>query len=52
MSRMIFVNLPVADLPKAMAFYTAIGFGNIRSSPTERRPAWSGVRLSRATLNK
>ena len=28
MSRMIFVNLPVADLPKAMAFYTAIGFEN------------------------
>lgn len=28
MSRMIFVNLPVADLPKAMAFYEAIGFTN------------------------
>ena len=28
MSRMIFVNLPVADLPKAMAFYEAIGFVN------------------------
>ena len=28
MSRMIFVNLPVADLPKSMAFYTAIGFTN------------------------
>lgn len=28
MSRMIFVNLPVADLPKAMAFYTALGFTN------------------------
>lgn len=28
MSRMIFVNLPVADLPKAKAFYAAIGFTN------------------------
>lgn len=26
MSRKIFVNLPVADLPRAMAFYTALGF--------------------------
>lgn len=26
MPRMIFVNLPVADLPKSMAFYEAIGF--------------------------
>jgi predicted lactoylglutathione lyase len=28
MSRMIFVNLPVTDLPKAKAFYEAIGFTN------------------------
>lgn len=28
MSRMIFVNLPVADLPKAKAFYSALGFTN------------------------
>jgi uncharacterized protein len=28
MTRMIFVNLPVADLPKAMAFYTSLGFVN------------------------
>ena len=28
MSRMIFVNLPVADLPKSIAFYEAIGFTN------------------------
>ncbi len=28
MSRMIFVNLPVADLPKSKAFYEAIGFVN------------------------
>jgi len=26
MSRMIFVNLPVADLPRSVAFYEAIGF--------------------------
>lgn len=28
MTRMIFVNLPVADLPKAKAFYEALGFTN------------------------
>jgi len=28
MPRMIFVNLPVQDLPKAMAFYQALGFTN------------------------
>ena len=26
MSKMIFVNLPVADLPKSVSFYEAIGF--------------------------
>jgi predicted lactoylglutathione lyase len=28
MTRMIFVNLPVTDLPKAKAFYEALGFTN------------------------
>lgn len=28
MSRMIFVNLPVADLPASMAFYESLGFKN------------------------
>ena len=28
MSRMIFVNLPTTDLPRAKAFYEAIGFTN------------------------
>ncbi|WP_448606470.1 VOC family protein [Paenimyroides ceti] len=28
MSTQVFINLPVADLPKAIAFYTAIGFTN------------------------
>lgn len=28
MSRKIFVNLPVADLPRAKAFYAALGFAN------------------------
>jgi predicted lactoylglutathione lyase len=28
MQKMIFVNLPVADLPKAMAFYASLGFTN------------------------
>jgi predicted lactoylglutathione lyase len=28
MSRQIFINLPVADLPKSMAFYKALGFSH------------------------
>ncbi len=28
MTKMIFVNLPVADLPKSIAFYAALGFTN------------------------
>lgn len=28
MTRMLFVNLPVTDLPRAMAFYAALGFVN------------------------
>ena len=28
MSRMIFINFPVSDLPRAMKFYEAIGFTN------------------------
>jgi uncharacterized protein len=28
MTKMIFVNIPVADLPKSMAFYGALGFTN------------------------
>ena len=28
MPRMIFVNLPVSDLPRSMAFYEALGFTN------------------------
>lgn len=28
MNRLIFINLPVADLPKAMAFYKALGFSH------------------------
>ena len=28
MAKKIFINLPIADLPKAMSFYTAIGFVN------------------------
>ena len=28
MSKMIFINLPVADLDKSMAFYAALGFVN------------------------
>lgn len=28
MTKMIFVNLPVANLPRSMAFYAALGFAN------------------------
>lgn len=28
MTKMVFVNLPVTDLPRAMAFYAALGFTN------------------------
>lgn len=28
MTKMVFINLPVADLPKSMAFYEALGFAN------------------------
>jgi uncharacterized protein len=28
MSKKIFINLPVSDLPKSMAFYSSIGFTN------------------------
>src|SRR5688500_4370907 len=28
MPKMIFVNLPVTDLPRSMAFYEAVGFTN------------------------
>lgn len=28
MTKMVFINLPVADLPRAMSFYEALGFTN------------------------
>lgn len=28
MTKKVFINLPVADLPRAMAFYSALGFTN------------------------
>jgi uncharacterized protein len=28
MSRQVFINLPVADLPKSLAFFKALGFAN------------------------
>ena len=37
----IFVNLPVKNLEKSMAFFKAIGFSFIPSSPIRRPPAWS-----------
>jgi predicted lactoylglutathione lyase len=43
MSKMIFVNLPVADLPRSMAFYEAIGFTNNPQFTNENAAAmaWS-----------
>jgi len=41
--KMIFVNLPVADLPKSMAFYEAVGFTNNPVFTNEKAAAmmWS-----------
>lgn len=43
MTKMIFVNLPVADLPKSMAFYEALGFTNnpVFSDETAACMVWS-----------
>jgi uncharacterized protein len=43
MTKMIFVNLPVADLPKSIAFYTALGFRNnpAYTDETAACMAWS-----------
>ena len=43
MSKMIFVNLPVADLAKSMAFYEAVGFTNNPQFTNENAAAmmWS-----------
>lgn len=38
MTKMIFVNLPVADLGKALAFYSALGF--------QRNPAFSNDQVA------
>lgn len=39
MSKMIFVNLPVTDLPRAVGFYEAIGPLGTRSLATTQRRA-------------
>lgn len=43
MSKMIFVNLPVTDLPRSMAFYEAVGFTNNPQFTNEQAAAmaWS-----------
>lgn len=43
MSKMIFINLPVADLPRSKAFYEAVGFTNNPQFTNERAAAmvWS-----------
>ena len=35
MTKMIFVNMPVRDLAKSMAFYEALGFAVVRRSPVD-----------------
>jgi hypothetical protein len=44
MSKMIFVNLPVRDLPKARAFYEALGAANNPQFSDETPPDEPGVR--------
>ena len=41
--RMIFVNLPVTDLPRSMRFYEAVGFTNVPHFTNEKAAAmaWS-----------
>jgi predicted lactoylglutathione lyase len=43
MPKMIFVNLPVTDLPRSMAFYEAVGFTNNPTFTNEQAAAmqWS-----------
>ena len=49
MTEMIFVNLPVTDLAKSIAFYEAIGatneprFSDDTAAPTRRRSALSSI---------
>ena len=42
-SKMIFVNLPVTDLPRSMRFYEAVGFTNVPHFTNEQAAAmaWS-----------
>ena len=44
MAKMIFVNLPVTDLPRSMKFYEAVGFTNHVQFTNEQAAAmqWSG----------
>jgi uncharacterized protein len=44
MTKMIFVNLPVTDLPASMKFYEAVGFRNNPQCTTTRRQPCSGRR--------
>ena len=43
MAKMIFVNLPVTDLPASMAFYEAVGFTNNKQFTNDQAAAmqWS-----------
>jgi predicted lactoylglutathione lyase len=43
MPRMIFINLPVTDLPRSMEFYEAVGFTNNPQFTNEQAAAmmWS-----------
>ena len=41
--KMIFVNLPVTDLPRSMRFYESVGFANVPHFTNEQAAAmaWS-----------
>jgi predicted lactoylglutathione lyase len=40
MHKQIYVNLPVADLPRSRAFFESLVCTSSRSSATTRAPAW------------
>jgi predicted lactoylglutathione lyase len=46
MSKLIFINLPVRDLPRSIAFYEALGARKNEQFTTTPPPAWSFPRPS------
>ena len=52
MSRMIFVNLPVANLGASITFYEALGFKSNPQFTVTRRRAWCGARQSTSCCSR